>query len=115
MKIIECVPNFSEGRDIGKVTRIAEAVAEIEGVKVLDFNMDRDHNRSVITFIGPTEDVIRGAEAACERALELIDMRTQSGVHPRIGAVDVVPFVPLKGVTMPEAVKVAHRFGRTFG
>ncbi|MBN2179939.1 MAG: glutamate formimidoyltransferase [Deltaproteobacteria bacterium] len=115
MKIIECIPNFSEGKDGDKIQNIVDAVSKIEGVKVLDFTMDPDHDRSVITFIGSPEDVLRGAEAACEKALELIDMRTQCGVHPCIGAVDVVPFVPLKGATMADAVGIAHRFGHAFG
>ncbi|MEA3470948.1 MAG: glutamate formimidoyltransferase [Thermodesulfobacteriota bacterium] len=115
MKMIECIPNFSEGRDGDKINKIIEAASKTEGVKVLDFTMDRDHNRSVITFIGSPEDVIRGADATCEKALELIDMRIQSGVHPRIGAADVVPFVPLKGATMTDAVGIAHRFGHAFG
>jgi glutamate formiminotransferase len=115
MKIIECIPNFSEGKDGDKIQKIVEAVSKTNGVKVLDFTMDRDHDRSVITFIGRPEDVLRGADAAGEKALELIDMRTQCGVHPCIGAVDVVPFVPLKGATMADAVGIAHRFGHAFG
>jgi glutamate formiminotransferase len=115
MKIIECIPNFSEGKDAYKIQKIVEAVSKTEGVKVLDFTMDRDHDRSVITFIGRPEDVLRGADAACGKALDLIDMRTQCGVHPCIGAVDVVPFVPLKGATMADAVMIAHRFGHAFG
>ncbi|MBW2637924.1 MAG: glutamate formimidoyltransferase [Deltaproteobacteria bacterium] len=115
MKIIECIPNFSEGKDGEKIQQIVEAVSKTDGVKVLDFTMDRDHDRSVITFIGRPEDVLRGADAACEKALELIDMRTQCGVHPCIGAVDVVPFVPLQGATMADAVGIAHRFGHAFG
>ena len=114
MKIIECIPNFSEGRDQDKVNQIVEAVSSIRGVKVLDFSMDRDHNRSVVTFIGTPEAVERGAIAACSRAVELINMRQQRGVHPRIGAVDVVPFVPLKGASMDDAVETAHRFGQSF-
>jgi glutamate formiminotransferase len=114
MKIIECIPNFSEGKDGDKIQQIVEAVSKTDGVKVLDFTMDGDHDRSVITFIGKPEDVLRGADAACEKALELIDMRTQCGVHPCIGAVDVVPFVPLTGATMADAVEIAHRFGHAF-
>lgn len=114
MKIIECIPNFSEGRDKGIVEAIAGVAARVEGVKVLDFSMDSDHNRSVLTFIGSPEASLRGAIAACDRAAELIDMRMHRGVHPRIGAVDVVPFVPLVDANMSDAVKIAHRFGRTF-
>ncbi len=115
MKIIECVPNFSEGRDKEKVASIVEAASGVNGVKILDFSMDSDHNRSVLTFIGTPEAVERGAAAACDRALALIDMRKHSGVHPRIGAVDVVPFVPIRDVNMKEAVEIAHSFGRAFG
>lgn len=115
MKIIECVPNFSEGRDRDKIAGITEAISRVRGVVVLDFSMDWDHNRSVLTMIGIPEAVERGAMVACEKALELIDMRGHFGGHPRIGAVDVVPFVPIGDVDMPEVVKIAHSFGRTFG
>lgn len=115
MKIIECVPNFSEGRDKEKVASIVEAASGVNGVTILDFSMNSDHNRSVLTFIGTPEAVERGAAAACDRALALIDMRKHSGVHPRIGAVDVVPFIPIRDVTMKEAVEIAHSFGRAFG
>ncbi|MCK4534640.1 MAG: glutamate formimidoyltransferase, partial [Syntrophobacterales bacterium] len=115
MKIIECIPNFSEGKNPGIVEAIVDAAARTEGVKVLDFSMDRDHNRSVLTFIGSPEATLRGAIAACDRAAELIDMRRHSGAHPRIGAVDVVPFVPLESADMSDAVEIAHRFGHIFG
>ncbi|MBW2543947.1 MAG: glutamate formimidoyltransferase [Deltaproteobacteria bacterium] len=115
MKIIECIPNFSEGRDKRIVEAIAGSVARIEGVKVLDFSMDSDHNRSVLTFIGSPEATLRGAVAACDMAAGLIDMRRHSGVHPRIGAVDVVPFVPLVDANMSDAVATARRFGHIFG
>jgi glutamate formiminotransferase / 5-formyltetrahydrofolate cyclo-ligase len=114
MEIIECVPNFSEGRDKKKVIQIADTLIKIPGIKLLDFSMDFDHNRSVFTFIGSRDDVIRAALAACNGAIELIDMRNHEGVHPRIGAVDVVPFIPLMDATMGETVKVAHSFGREF-
>ncbi|NPV04039.1 MAG: glutamate formimidoyltransferase [Syntrophaceae bacterium] len=114
MKILECVPNFSEGRDRRTVDAIAEALQRAGGVRLLDICTDEDHNRTVFTFIGTPEDVERGAAAACDRALELIDMRAQRGVHPRIGAVDVVPFVPVKDAVMADAVETARRFGRAF-
>ncbi|HUH67015.1 MAG TPA: glutamate formimidoyltransferase [Syntrophales bacterium] len=113
MKIIECVPNISEGRDNEKIDSIAAALSSVGGVKLLNVCIDADHNRTVLTFIGEPEDILRGAMAACEKALDLIDMSRHKGVHPRIGAVDVVPFVPLKGATMKEAVDLAHRFGRS--
>lgn len=114
MKIIECIPNFSEGRDPEVITAIADAAAAVAGVRVLNFSADCDHNRSVLTFIGAPEDVLGGAIAACDKAVELIDMRGHRGCHPRIGAVDVVPFVPLEGAQMMDAVEAAHRFGHTF-
>ena len=115
MKVIECVPNFSEGRDRKKIDSIVASLAAVDGVKLLDVCVDADHNRTVLTFVGTPEDIEKGAEASCSRAVELIDMRKHTGVHPRIGAVDVVPFVPLKGAVMKDAVDVAHRFGHTFG
>ena len=114
MKIIECIPNFSTGQDPGIIAAIADAAATVAGVRVLDFSMDPDHNRSVLTFIGAPEDTLQGAIAACGRAAELIDMREHHGCHPRIGAVDVVPFVPLEGAGMEKAVETAHRFGNAF-
>jgi len=114
MKVIECVPNFSEGRDRKKVNAIADAILSVREVKLLDFSMDGDHHRSVFTFIGSPEDLFMGAMAACTKALDVIDMREHEGVHPRLGAVDVVPFVPLSGSDMQDAVALAHRFGREF-
>jgi glutamate formiminotransferase len=115
MKIIECVPNISEGRDRGKIELMSEAIAGASGVKLLNVCMDRDHNRTVFTFIGDPQTIVSGAIALSETALTLIDMSLHAGVHPRIGAVDVVPFVPLRDADMIDAVEVAHRFGRTFG
>ena len=86
----------------------------VGGVRLLDICTDTDHNRTVLTFIGSPEDIERGAAAACDKALEVIDMREQQGVHPRIGAVDVVPFIPLKNAVMADAVESARRFGRAF-
>jgi glutamate formiminotransferase len=114
MKIMECVPNFSEGRDREKVNAIADAILSVREIKLLDFSMDCDHHRSVFTFIGSPEDVFTGALAACKKAIYVIDMRKHEGVHPRLGAVDVVPFVPLGGADMQDAVALAHRFGREF-
>lgn len=115
MKIIECVPNISEGRDRKKIDSFVSALSAVEDVRLLDVCIDADHNRTVLTFIGTPAAVTKGASAACEKAVDLIDMREHRGVHPRIGAVDVVPFVPLKGAVMKDAVEVAHRFGRAFG
>lgn len=112
MKIIECVPNFSEGRDSKKIAAIARVFKSFPGVRLVDFSGDADHNRSVFTFLGKPEDVLEAALAACGKALELIDMREQAGVHPRLGAVDVVPFIPLGKTKMKDAVDLAHAFGQ---
>ncbi len=115
MKILECVPNISEGRDDEKVEKIVAQVRRTPGVKLLDYFSDPDHNRTVITFIGEPESVKQAALQSSLKALELIDMRTHTGEHPRIGAVDVVPFVPIGGLAMEEAVRIAHQFGQEFG
>ena len=103
-KIVECIPNFSEGRDVGVVNAIASAIASVPNVVVLNQTMDGDHHRSVITFAGEPEAVLEAAVLAAARAIELIDLNHHTGEHPRLGAVDVVPFVPIKGVTMSECV-----------
>jgi glutamate formiminotransferase len=112
MKIIECVPNFSEGCDQDKVDAIAKVFESFPGVRLVDYSGDADHNRSVFTFLGQPADVLDAALAASGKALELIDMRKQAGVHPRLGAVDVVPFIPLGKTKMEDAVDLAHTFGR---
>ena len=112
MKIIECVPNFSEGCDQKKIGAIARVFESFPGVRLVDFSGDTDHNRSVYTFLGKAEEVLKAALAAAGKALELIDMRQQAGVHPRLGAVDVVPFIPLSTSKMKDAVDIAHRFGK---
>ena len=112
MKIIECVPNFSEGCDQHKIAAIAQIFESFPGVRLVDFSGDADHNRSVFTFLGKPEDVLEAALAASGKALELIDMRKQAGVHPRLGAVDVVPFIPLAKAKMKDAVALAHLFGQ---
>lgn len=110
MRIIECVPNFSEGRDEAKIAAIARTVAEA-GAAVLRTESDRDHNRSVITFAGAPAAVEEAAFRAIAKAAETIDLREQRGVHPRLGAADVVPFVPLDGATIAECANLAHRVG----
>ena len=109
--LIECVPNFSEGRRAEVIDEIVGAIGAIEGVSVLDHSSDATHNRSVITFAGSAEPVVRAATAAVGRALELIDMTAHSGAHPRIGAVDVMPFVPLGTTRIEECIDLARRFG----
>lgn len=114
MKIIECVPNFSEGKDKAKIEQIARIFAAHPDVHLADYSNDPDHNRSVFTFLGPPAAVRDAALAAAGKALELIDMREQEGAHPRLGAVDVVPFIPLAGAEMEDAVNTAHKFGWLF-
>jgi len=114
MKVLECVPNFSESADERVLSSIADALTSVKGVRLLDVCKDPDHNRTVFTFIGGPGAVERGAAAACDRALGAIDMCRHRGVHPRIGAVDVVPFVPISGLGMQDAVETAHRFGKAF-
>lgn len=110
-RIVECVPNFSEGRKPEVVGLISEAIARVETVCLLDHHIDPDHNRSVITFVASAERVVEAALVAVRRAAELIDMRTHSGEHPRLGATDVLPFVPIKGVTLDECAMLAHNAG----
>src|SRR4026209_1922148 len=113
--LIECVPNFSEGRKPETVRQIAEAIAAVESACVLDTHIDPDHNRSVITFVAEPGKVVEAAVSAVRRASELIDMRTHWGEHPRLGATDVLPFVPVNGVTMDDCVRLAPEAGKTNG
>lgn len=110
-RLVECVPNFSEGRDPSKVHAIADAIRSVSGATVLHIEMDEDHNRSVITFAAPPETVGEAALAAVAQARDLIDLTRHQGVHPRIGATDVLPFVPLEGVTLAECAEIAVRTG----
>ena len=109
--LVECVPNFSEGRRVDVVDAIAGRVRATAGVHLLDRTSDADHNRSVLTFAGAATDVAAAMESAVEEAIARIDMNVHTGQHPRIGAVDVVPFVPLAGTTMDEAIELARGFG----
>jgi len=111
MSLVECVPNFSEGRRPEIVSQIAAAISAIKSACVLDTHIDPDHNRSVITFVAPPETVVEAAVNAVRRASELVDMRTHQGEHPRLGATDVLPFVPVRGVTMDDCVRIAHEAG----
>jgi glutamate formiminotransferase len=110
--LIECVPNFSEGRDASTVRAICEAIESVSGAMLLRSEMDEDHNRSVITFAGPPEAVAEAAFCGIAEAVKRIDLRRHSGVHPRIGAADVVPFVPLQNATMKDCVDIAHATGK---
>jgi glutamate formiminotransferase len=109
--LIECVPNFSEGRRPEVLDEIVQAIGQIDGVTLLDHSRDETHNRSVVTFAGAAEPVVRAATAAVGRAIQLIDMEKHIGAHPRIGAVDVIPFVPLGATRIEECVDLARRFG----
>jgi glutamate formiminotransferase len=111
-RIVECVPNFSEGRDAAKVEALVEAMRSVGGVYVLDRESDADHNRSVITLAGEPDAVAEAALRGVGRALELIDLTQHSGAHPRVGATDVVPFIPVEGVTIEDCVLIAKRVGR---
>jgi len=113
-KLVECVPNFSEGRDASVIEAILKAI-EASGCKVLDWSMDPSHNRAVVTFVGSPEQVEQGAFNATKTASELIDMEKHHGEHPRIGATDVIPFVPIHGVSMEECVEIAKRLGKRIG
>ena len=111
-RLVECVPNFSEGRKSETIDRIASAVEQVDGVIVLNRHIDVDHNRSVITFVGDPRTIVDAAVKAVAMAKELIDLRTHAGVHPRIGATDVLPFVPVSGVTIDECVALARAAGQ---
>jgi glutamate formiminotransferase len=111
-QLIECVPNFSEGRDAKKIDAIVESILAVPEVVLLDRESDADHNRSVLTFVGPPAAVADAALRCVEKAVSLIDLRTHTGAHPRIGAADVVPFIPIEGVTIEECVRLAERVGQ---
>lgn len=110
-RLIECVPNFSEGRDPAKVAAIVQAMSSVPGVYVLDREMDADHNRCVITLAGDPDAVGEAAILGTGRAMELIDMNHHAGAHPRVGATDVIPFIPIEGVTIEDCVALARRVG----
>jgi glutamate formiminotransferase len=108
--ILECVPNFSEGLDSGVVRQIVAAM-RVDGVKLLDYSQDKDHNRSVVTVAGTPAAVVEAAVAAVGKAAQLIDLTRQTGVHPRIGAADVIPFVPVSGISLAECAVLARQAG----
>jgi glutamate formiminotransferase/glutamate formiminotransferase/formiminotetrahydrofolate cyclodeaminase len=114
-RIVECVPNFSEGRNEATVRALVEAVRAVSGVALLDRTMDPDHHRAVLTFAGAPEAVAEASFQAAKTATALIDLRQHQGEHPRVGATDVVPFVPLRGVTMRECVELAKAVGQRIG
>ena len=110
-KIMECVPNFSEGRDLGKIEKIIEPFRARQGVKLLDYSNDEDHNRLAVTVVGEPEALKAALLEAVGQAVALIDLTCHTGQHPRMGAVDVVPFIPIKGCTMEEAVGLSKEVG----
>ncbi len=114
-KLVEFVPNFSEGRDKEKVEKIVDAARKIKDLKILEYSSDEDHNRSVVTIIGSPEAVTQAAIDMAKVAISVIDMRTHEGAHPRFGAVDVVPFTPVSDVTMEECIAIANTVGKAYG
>ncbi|HOX87680.1 MAG TPA: glutamate formimidoyltransferase [bacterium] len=115
MKLIECVPNFSEGRDTNKIEAIAAAIRDVDGVALLDVDPGKDTNRTVMTFVGPPEAVLEAAFQGIQKAAQVIDMSKHHGAHARLGATDVCPFIPVSDVTMDECVDLAVKLGRRVG
>jgi glutamate formiminotransferase/formiminotetrahydrofolate cyclodeaminase len=115
MKLVECVPNFSEGRRPDVVAAIRAAIAGVQSVHVLDVSSDASHNRSVITFVASVEHAVDAAYAGIAKARDLIDLTAHQGEHPRVGATDVVPFIPLEGATMDDCIALARRLGQRVG
>lgn len=111
-KIVECVPNFSEGRDLEKVEKIVNAFRAKEGVKLLDYSTDKDHNRMVVTVVGEPNALKKAVIEAIGIAVQVIDLNHHKGQHPRMGAVDVVPFIPIRNVSMEEAVNLSKEVGQ---
>lgn len=114
-QIVECVPNFSEGRRQEVIDAIVAAIAAVPGTKVLDVQSDADHNRTVVTFVGEPEAALEGAFQGARQAAALIDLTVHRGEHPRMGATDVIPFIPVRGVSMEECVALARRLGQRIG
>lgn len=115
MQLVECIPNFSEGRNKERIDEIVNEIIKTDGVRLLDVSPDCDHNRTVVTFIGEPQAVAEAAYSACAKASEVIDMSKHTGEHPRMGAADVIPFVPVKEVTMDDCVKLAEGLGKKIG
>ncbi len=115
MKVLMAVPNVAEGRDASVIDRIADAVRGTDGVKLIDVSSDATHNRTVMTYLGAPEAVLEASRRMSLVALDAIDMQHHTGAHPRVGAVDAVPFVPVKDMAMSEAVETAHEFGHFLG
>lgn len=114
-RLLQCVPNFSNGRDKEIIEKIVDEVRKEENVKLLDYSSDKDHNRTVVTFIGEPENVLEAAFNACKKASELIDMTKHTGEHPRMGATDVIPLIPISDVTEEEAIEMSKKLGERIG
>jgi len=114
-QIIECVPNFSEGRDMAVIKKITDSIESVEGISLLDVDPGKDTNRTVVTFVGPPEEVVEAAFKAVKKASEVIDMSKHRGEHPRMGATDVCPLVPVTGISMDETVKYARKLAERIG
>ncbi|HAP01243.1 MAG TPA: glutamate formimidoyltransferase, partial [Bacteroidetes bacterium] len=110
--IIECVPNFSEGRDMSIIKQITDAIESADGIRLLDVDPGKATNRTVVTFVGAPDDVIEAAFRGIKKASELIDMRNHKGEHPRMGATDVCPLIPVSGITMEETIEFAKKLGQ---
>ena len=114
-KLIECVPNFSEGRDLHVIRQITAAIESVDGVSLLDVDPGASTNRTVVSFVGRPEAAVEAAFRGIQKAAELIDMRKQTGAHPRMGATDVCPFIPVTGVSWEEAITCAKSLGKRVG
>mgnify|MGYP003312095316 FL=1 len=114
-QIVECVPNFSEGRDKKIIDEIVKVIESVSGIDVLDIDMGADTNRTVVTFIGAPNVISEAAFEGVKRASELIDMRAHEGTHPRMGATDVCPFIPVANVSMDECIEIAKKTGQRIG
>ena len=112
MKLIECVPNFSEGKNKDIIDSITSEISSVSDVKLLDVDPGKDTNRTVVTFVGEPESVIEAAFLAISKASELIDMSIHKGAHPRMGATDVCPLIPIKGVTVDQCVEYSHQLAQ---
>ena len=111
-KVLECVPNFSEGRDHAKIEKIVDCIRIVEGVKLLDYSSDKDHNRTVVTVVGEPQPLAQAVIHAAGVAQQLIDLTKHEGQHPRMGATDVVPFIPIQNVTEEEAIALSKEVGK---
>ncbi len=114
-KLIECVPNFSEGRDLEVIRQITAAIESVEGISLLECRSRREHQSHVVTFAGNPEAAVEAAFRGIQKAAELIDMRKQKGAHPRMGATDVCPFIPVSNVSWEEAIACANQLGKRVG